>query len=99
MDREREEEASEESEEEMIDEKNLLSEIAKTCPECYTVVSSVINHRLNVETRRGHWEDAYDESMNGFFRQGWRCSVCENRQTYGRTKWCPNCGAYMRGEE
>ena len=41
------------------------------------------------ERKQGHWIDiTFDASM---------CSVCQNTQEY-ETKYCPNCGAEMKGE-
>ena len=39
--------------------------------------------------RKGHWEDCSN---------GWRCTCCD-RDSRKDTKFCPNCGADMRGAE
>lgn len=29
----------------------------------------------------------------------WECSVCKKRSSYGKTDYCPNCGAKMDAKE
>lgn len=50
----------------MIDEKALLSEIAKTCPECYGLVAKAVG---KIKPKRGKWIN--DEETGDL-----RCSVC-----------------------
>ena len=50
------------------------------------------------EQKTGKWVDAINEDMNPFFRRGWKCTACGMRQTYGQSKYCPNCGCKMEGK-
>ena len=50
------------------------------------------------ECKTGRWVDAINEDMNPFSRYGWKCTACGMRQTYGRSKYCPNCGVKMGGK-
>lgn len=51
---------------------------------------------------RGHWEERIveDREMDpvGLFRRRWYCSACGEWQTYGKTRYCPDCDAEMDGE-
>lgn len=52
--------------------------------------------------KHGHWEERIVESEDdpcGLFRRRWYCSSCGEWQTYGKTDYCPMCGADMRGGE
>lgn len=46
----------------------------------------------------GEWVEEYDETAPLFLRKRWRCTKCNDWQTYGKPKFCPNCGAEMRKE-
>lgn len=48
--------------------------------------------------KHGRWLDDYNAEENPFFRKGWKCSACGSRNTYGKPKFCMNCGAQMDGE-
>lgn len=54
------------------------------------------------DIRVGKWEESIVEDSKydpyGFFKRRWYCSACGKWQTHGATKYCPNCGADMRGE-
>ena len=45
----------------------------------------------------GHWIIDIDESR-GWDRKRFYCSECGDWQTYGETKFCPNCGMPMGKE-
>lgn len=47
------------------------------------------------EARRGTWDERQVESDNIWTRRRFYCSNCGGWQTYGKTKYCPNCGAEM----
>ena len=46
----------------------------------------------------GYWIEEYDETAPMFLKRRWRCSVCGDWQTYGKPKFCPECGAKMENE-
>ena len=50
-----------------------------------------------VEMRYGTWSERYDEDDYIFFRKKFVCSACGKWNTYGKTSFCPICGADMRG--
>ena len=45
--------------------------------------------------RHGRWEDEFKEDAEAFVKHRYVCTVCGNWQTYGKTAYCPNCGAKM----
>ena len=52
-----------------------------------------------LEPRRGEWIDRYDEDDKPFFKRKYVCSACGDWNTYGKSKYCPNCGAKMEVQE
>ena len=49
--------------------------------------------------KRGEWIDRYDEDDKPFFKRKYVCSACGHWNTYGKSKYCPNCGAKMEVQE
>lgn len=49
--------------------------------------------------KRGEWIDRYDEDDKPFFKRKYVCSACGGWNTYGKSKYCPNCGAKMEVQE
>ena len=47
------------------------------------------------ENVHGHWEEKYDDNDDAWCRRKFYCSVCGDWNTYGKTKFCPYCGAVM----
>ena len=51
---------------------------------------------------KGKWEERIVEDREkdpvGLFRRRWYCSVCGEWQTYGKTRYCSDCGAKMEEE-
>ena len=47
----------------------------------------------------GEWKEVNDPTEDVFFQKKFYCSECGDWQTYGKTKYCPRCGAKMKGEE
>ena len=45
--------------------------------------------------RHGRWEDEFKEDAPMFVKHRYVCTACNNWQTYGKTAYCPNCGAKM----
>ena len=51
---------------------------------------------IEVATERsGVWSEEYDPDEDPFFRRKFRCSACNGWNTYGFTRYCPECGAKM----
>ena len=59
-----------------------------------------VRHMPTIETLQGEWIEDYTESCHSFL--GCHCSLCnadaleKNEYPY-YSKFCPNCGAYMKG--
>ena len=47
------------------------------------------------EQRTGKWEKRTVPDSNPFFVTRYYCTACEDWNTYGESKFCPNCGAKM----
>lgn len=48
------------------------------------------------EVKFGDWTVEVDEEINTpWLKNRYCCSECGNWQSYGRTPFCPNCGAKM----
>ena len=48
----------------------------------------------------GEWElRIIDDDSCKWTRKRYYCSACGSWQTYGKTDYCPDCGAKMKGEE
>lgn len=45
--------------------------------------------------RHGRWEDEFKEDAEAFVKHRYVCTVCGEWQTYGKTAYCPSCGAKM----
>lgn len=41
------------------------------------------------------WIVDYQENEDALFRHGWKCPVCETRNTYGMPPYCMYCGARL----
>ena len=48
--------------------------------------------------RHGSWSETYDPD-DGFMAKKYYCSACGDWNTYGKSHFCPNCGAKMDGED
>ena len=57
------------------------------------------NQWMEKEPKRGTWTEEFDENANPFFQRRWRCSACNDYNYYGRSAFCPCCGADMRKKE
>lgn len=44
---------------------------------------------------QGEWEERFVECDIPFFRRRFYCSNCGDWNTYGMTRYCPECGARM----
>ena len=52
--------------------------------------------------KHGHWTERVGEVPDDpyyIFRKRFYCSVCGDWQTYGKTEYCPFCGASMEKGE
>ena len=51
-----------------------------------------------VEKKHGHWRKMNMACYGGGTIREYECSVCEEHQI-ARSDFCPNCGAWMRGND
>ena len=58
-----------------------------------------INNIPSIEEKTGEWEERYVDDESPFFRRRFYCSHCGEWNTYGMSKYCPECGAKMRRED
>ena len=77
----------------MISRAELFNRLAtvKDLGEAFAVIQGM-------PTKEGHWDERIIEDGDPFSRRRWYCSHCGSWQTYGGTKFCPMCGADMRGK-
>jgi rRNA maturation endonuclease Nob1 len=59
-----------------------------------TVSIYALDNLVESVNRTGHWEENVDNSRR-WDRRRFYCSECGNWQTYGKTDFCPSCGAKM----
>lgn len=50
------------------------------------------------ENIHGEWEEVTDYKDDNVYQWHIICSVCRQRGMFESDKFCPNCGADMRGE-
>ena len=61
----------------------------------------IVEQRPTVEAKpivRGEWIPE-EKMVRTPFASNYRCSICGQKNYYALTKFCPNCGADMRGEK
>ena len=51
------------------------------------------------ERPTGKWIVDYQENEDALFKHGWKCPVCETRNTYGMPPYCMYCGAKLEKAE
>ena len=47
------------------------------------------------DLKTGEWVEKYLEDEDPLFRRRFYCTACGEWTTYGKTNYCPNCGAAM----
>lgn len=63
------------------------------------ILSKVNEILMKLIDNTAEWKEVYDENDDALFRKKIYCSKCGEWQTYGKTNFCMNCGADMRGGE
>lgn len=48
--------------------------------------------------RHGTWTEWDDENVPALFRRKFQCSCCGRSSGYGKSAYCPHCGAKMKHE-
>ena len=84
--------------------RNVDNACDRDCEKCDLVLNDVVlikAYDLAIEALKqeptGHWIIDIDESRR-WDRKRFYCSECGEWQTYGETKFCPNCGMPMGKE-
>lgn len=54
---------------------------------------------VDFEPKQGEWEERYVEDDCVWTRRRFYCSACGGWNTYGKSRYCPNCGARMARDE
>ena len=62
--------------------------VSRLCLSEFKRAREYINALPTIEPKHGEWID---------FKNGWKCNACEKWNSE-KSKFCPNCGADMRGE-
>ncbi len=70
-----------------------------TLQKCYEIADTTVDEVLKQLPKRGEWIDRYDEDDKPFFKRKYVCSACGHWNTYGKSKYCPNCGAKMEVQD
>ena len=69
-----------------------------TCPHCDSGYAQGYSdgYLKGIEERpQGEWIVDYQENEDALFKRGWKCPVCETRNTYGMPPYCMYCGARL----
>ena len=69
--------------------------------EHYNIAKDLFNHIPCADVREnihGEWEEVTDYKDDNVYQWHIICSVCRQRGMFESDKYCPNCGADMRGE-
>lgn len=83
----------------LIDRDLLLDNItAETIKDSYDAKLLVLEQPV-VSSPEGEWEELFIEDNNPFLRHRFLCTACGEWNTYGKSKYCPNCGARMEFED
>jgi hypothetical protein len=62
---------------------------------CMTAVANEYLVALHGTRPQGEWIVDYQENEDALFKHGWKCPVCEERNTYGMPPYCMYCGAKL----
>lgn len=55
--------------------------------------------RFKCEPKTGRWIEKTVKEGSPFFWRRFYCTACGDWTTHGKSKFCPNCGARMEGEQ
>lgn len=58
-----------------------------------------LNEQPTIDPPQGEWEERIVECESPWLRRRFYCSKCWSWNPYGRTRYCPDCGANMKGGE
>ncbi len=85
--------------EDLISRADLFKELSVIQYRPVSTAMKIIKEMPTKTYPTGEWVEEYDESAGIFFRRRWRCTNCNDWQTYGTSDYCPNCGAKMKGSK
>ena len=66
---------------------------------CEGQAVDALSEQPTIDPPKGEWEERFVECDNPFFRRRFYCSACGDWNTYGMTRYCPDCGAKMAVKE
>lgn len=75
-----------------------LAEFANNTKDKTIDANDIMRFPIVDQVQHGRWVDDYNETEHPLFRKAWKCSACGFRTSYGKPKYCMNCGARMDGE-
>ena len=81
---------------EYIDEKQWEWEYPDELQDAAQDAADAIYELLEDVPEEAEWEERTVEGSEPWFRRRFYCSACGDWQTYGKTRFCPNCGAQMK---
>ena len=58
-------------------------------------IANLVERMPTIDPPQGEWEERILEEGDIWFRRRFYCSNCGDWQTYGMTRYCPECGARM----
>lgn len=62
-------------------------------------IANLVERMPTIDPPQGEWEERIVEDAELWFRRRFYCSNCGGWNTYGMTRYCPDCGAKMEGGE
>ena len=58
-------------------------------------IASLVERIPTIDPPQGEWEERIVECESPWLRRRFYCSNCGNWNSYGMTRYCPDCGAKM----
>lgn len=65
----------------------------------FDLIDNLVDNLPTIDHPQGEWEERIVECENPYLRRRFYCSNCGDWQTYGMTRYCPECGAKMAVKE
>lgn len=65
----------------------------------FDLIDNLVDNLPTIDPPQGEWEERIVEDAELWFRRRFYCSNCGGWNTYGMTRYCPDCGAKMAVKE
>jgi rRNA maturation endonuclease Nob1 len=78
---------------ELLNEKTIMADVDEK-HHTATISVYILDELVKTVNMTGTWEEDIDDNRK-WDRVRFYCSECGNWQTYGKTDFCPSCGAKM----